>query len=234
MASMVTAGMTTEMIDAAMKQMDRPNSLRMLGLKFNRNMVTDISGLHPVTLYQSSTLSIETWRVPYLNQGAPGECCTGAYVARLAHKTVALKCFETHLTRGGAFCRHCDQLWVTASDDGTYTLVKEMATAWKRYAKGERRAMKNWEGMKDLQGYYSDEVKLVKDVLSGSKFELEAQWSGISFVNAQRTFLQEAAWRQRYCLRTQGDRGIRIGGRRKRKRTLRIIHMKCCACICVR
>ena len=57
------ANASVEKIAATMKQMDRPNLLRMLGLNFDRKIVTDAEGLHPVTLYQKSTLSIDSWKV---------------------------------------------------------------------------------------------------------------------------------------------------------------------------
>ena len=74
-------------IAKAVQQMDRPELLRRLGLICDRKMVADVEGLHPVTLYQKSTLKIESFKVPFLHKGAAGECCTGAYISRFGHKT---------------------------------------------------------------------------------------------------------------------------------------------------
>ena len=109
--------LTEKSITAAMRDMNRPDLLEMLHLPFDTKMVCDIDGLHPVTLYQKSTLAIESWKVPFLNKGAAGKCCTGAFIARFGHKTVALKCFETELTSRSSVCAHCEELWAMSSDD---------------------------------------------------------------------------------------------------------------------
>ena len=135
---------------------------------------------------------IEGWKVPFLNKGTAEECCAGAYLARFGHKTVALKCFETSLTARSAVCAHCEQLWAHMSDDNVYEVKDDMDAARARYAKGERRVMRNWEGMKDLQDVYSNEIQIVKDVVQGSEFEVASQWPGMSYAQAQRVFLQDA------------------------------------------
>ena len=164
----------------------------MLGLEWDRKLVADVQGLHPVTLYQKSTLSIESWKVPFLHKGAPGECCQGAYITRFGHKTIALKCFETDLSTGSAVCAHCEELWAAPSDENVFAVEQNMSAACERYSKGERRAMKNWKGMQDVAEFYGDKVQEVKDVLEGSAFEVGSQWPGISHSVAQRSFLQNA------------------------------------------
>ena len=105
----------------------------------------DVDGLHPVTLYQKSTLRIiESWKVPFLHKGASGECCTGAAIARFGHKTVTVKCFETNLTVESSVCGHCEEFWTLPSDDNVYEIKEDMEVASERYKKGERRVMKNW------------------------------------------------------------------------------------------
>ena len=123
-------------IVTAVQQMNRPELLRRLGLSCDYKMVTDVEGLHPVTLYQKSTLKIESWKVPFLHKGASGECCTGAYIARFGHKTVALKCFETELTAESAVCAHCEELWALASDDNVHEVKDDMDAARERLKKG--------------------------------------------------------------------------------------------------
>ena len=44
---------SAESINVAMLRMDRPNLLRMLDLAWDRKLVTDVKGTHPVTLYQA-------------------------------------------------------------------------------------------------------------------------------------------------------------------------------------
>ena len=53
-------------------QLDRPNLLLMLGLQFDRSSIDDIEGFHPVTLYQKSTLCIESFKVPFLHKETAG------------------------------------------------------------------------------------------------------------------------------------------------------------------
>ena len=146
-STVAAAKKSMEEIKKAVQDMDRPQLLRKLGLFFDRRMVADIEALHPVTLYQKSTLRIESWKVPFLHKGAAGECCTGAMLARFGHKTVAIKCFETELTAESAACAHCEELWALASDDNIYEVKEDMEAARERYKKGERRTMKNWRGM---------------------------------------------------------------------------------------
>ena len=184
--------LTEKSITVAMREMNRPDLLEMLHLPFDTKMVCDIDGLHPVTLYQKSTLAIESWKVPFLNKGAAGKCCTGAFIARFGHKTVALKCFETELTSRSSVCAHCEELWAMSSDDNVYAVEQSMKHACARYAKGERRAMKNWAGMKDLNDTYSDNIQVIKDVLQGSSFELDSQWPGFSCAQAQKAILLDA------------------------------------------
>ena len=86
---------------------------------------------------------------------------------------------------------HCEQLWADA-EDGTYELTSDMNVAWAHYEKGERRALKNWQGMWDLPDFYSDQVQVIKDVLKGSAHEVGAQWSGQAVVPVLRYFLQNA------------------------------------------
>lgn len=192
MAEVAAALGTTDNISKLMAQLDRPKLLRMLGVNYERDVVADVEGLHPVTWYQKKTLAIESWKVPYLAESTSGsECCSGAYLSRFGHKTVVLKCFETELGDSESQCAHCEQLWEEASDD-IYKLNSGMEDAWQRYEKGERKAMKNWKGMVDLQTYYSEQVQIVKDLLAGSKFEVGAQWPGIGIAQAQRYFLQNA------------------------------------------
>ena len=54
----VTAEKTMQVIKKEMQEMNRPELLRKLGLPWDTTMVVDIEGLHPVTLYQKSTLHI--------------------------------------------------------------------------------------------------------------------------------------------------------------------------------
>ena len=110
---------TLSSIAAAVKSMDRPNLLRMMVLDYDTKMVADVEGLHPITLYQKSTLKIEKWKVPFLHKRGSEECCSGAYLARFGHKTVALKCFETELTSRSAVCAHCEELWAPTHERET-------------------------------------------------------------------------------------------------------------------
>ena len=113
-------------ISTLMTQLHRPKLLQLLGLEYDRRMVADIEGLHPVTLYQKNTLTIGKWKVPYLAKDTvDAEFCSGAYLSRFGHKTVALKCFETELGESELKCVHCEQLWAEAPDD-VYTLTSDM------------------------------------------------------------------------------------------------------------
>ena len=192
MSQVAAALSMADSISTLMAQLHRPKLLQLLGLEFDTRMVADIEGLHPVTLYQKSTLSIDKWKVPYVQKDVVGdEFCSGAYLSRFGHKTVALKCFETELGESELKCVHCEQLWAEAPDD-VYTLTSDMEDAWQLYGKGERRAMKNWKGMTNLQEFYGDEAQAVKDILRGSKYEVGAQWPGIGVAQVQRCFLQDA------------------------------------------
>ena len=188
----VTAEKTMQAIKRGMQEMNRPELLRKLGLPWDTTMVVDIEGLHPVTLYQKSTLHIESWKVPFLNKGAAGECCTGASLARFGHKTVAVKCFDTNLAKESSVCAHCEQLWSLASDENVYEVTEDMDAARERYKKGERRAMKNWQGMRDLPEFYSDQIQIIKDVVAGSRFAVANKWPNVSVDDAQRALLQDA------------------------------------------
>ena len=71
----------------------------------------DIEGLHPITLYQRKTLTIDVCRVPYLALNAGGKgCYGGAQLTCFGHETVALKCFARKLGDSGTECLHCEQL----------------------------------------------------------------------------------------------------------------------------
>ena len=59
-------------IATAVQQMNGPELLRRLDFSCDYKMVTDVEGLHPVTLHQKSTLKIESWKVPFLHKGASG------------------------------------------------------------------------------------------------------------------------------------------------------------------
>ena len=64
---------------------------------------------------------------------------------------------EVFCKESGTECLHCEQLWAKADDD-VYQLHQDMEDVWSFYAKGERRVMKNWEGMKGMPEFYGDEV----------------------------------------------------------------------------
>ena len=138
-------------IDKNMRDMNRAELLRMLGLNFDRPVVADVEHLHPVTIYAKSTLKVGRWNVPFLEEGVAGECCMGASLVRWGHKTATVKCYSARLTTHSSVCAHCEQLWAMADDDGFYELKEEMADAWGRYTKGARKALKNWDNMKDIQ-----------------------------------------------------------------------------------
>ena len=190
-AAAASAGMTVQQIASLVAKMDRPALLALLELQRDCKMIGDVEGLHPITLYQKKTLSIDAWRVPFLSRGHELQCCKGATLSRFGHKTIALKCFSMELGESGDKCVHCEQLWAKAEED-TYELKREMSAAWAFYEKGERRALKNWQTMKDLPDFYSDQIQIIKDVLKGSSYEVGANWPGVAMVPALRYFLQNA------------------------------------------
>ena len=65
-AAAAPAKATVEKIASLMTAMNRPALLELLGLKHDRAMVGDVEDLHPITIYQKKTLSIDAWRVPFL------------------------------------------------------------------------------------------------------------------------------------------------------------------------
>ena len=179
-------------IAQAMQKMDRPNLLRALGLEFDWVVVADIDGLHPLSLYAKSAKKIHSWHVPFLNEGVEGECCGGAVLRRFGHKTVALKCYETKLAKDASVCGHCEELWAMPDDDLVYALTDEMKRASALYEQGERKALKNWQGMKDMEGFFSDEVQKVKELLQGSTWELTKSWPFVFYHEAVKSFTNDA------------------------------------------
>ena len=160
---------TVDDVAKAMSEIDRVGLLKILQLPWQFPLVKDFEGLHPVSLFAKSVLKIKVWHVPFLNRGACGECCQGAYLARWGHKTVALKCYSTDLTTGSAVCDHCEQLWALPNDDEEYVLQESMDAAWERYKKGGRKALRNLECMSGLEEFYSGEIQKVKDAVRGSQ-----------------------------------------------------------------
>lgn len=184
--------LSTDNIDKHMRGLNRADLLRMLQLDFARPVVGDIEQLHPVTWYAKSTLKVERWNVPWLNEGAAGECCMGALLTRWKHKTATVKCYSTELTDASTVCAHCEQLWAVSDDDGVYELKEDMADAWSRYQKGVRKAFKNWDDMQDVQTFFEREVQTVKDLVAASKFDVEPEWPYMDCKDAIKTFMQQA------------------------------------------
>ena len=96
-----------------------------------------MQGLHPLSLFEKSASKIQQWNVPFLNRGAPAECCDGAKLCRFGHKTVAVRCYVTTLTSGTTVCAHCEELWALVDDNLVYKLSDDMKQACKVYEKGE-------------------------------------------------------------------------------------------------
>ena len=184
--------LSVQNVDKHVRSLNRADLLRMLGMSWDREVVADVEGLHPVTVFVKSTLKVDRFNVPFLNEGAPGECCMGASLVRLGHKTATVKCYSARLTTGSTVCAHCEQLWAVTDDDGVYELVEDMAEAWARYRKGAHRAMKNWDAMKDMQEFFEKEVQAVKDMVYDSEFAVEAEWPHMGCNAAQKTFMQHA------------------------------------------
>ena len=69
-------------ITKMVRGMDRPGLMRALQLGFDWSMIGDVQGLHPLSLFAKSAKKIQAWNVPYLNRGAPNECCDGAKLKR--------------------------------------------------------------------------------------------------------------------------------------------------------
>ena len=67
-----------------------------------------------------------------------------------------------------------------------------MEAARERYKKGERRTMKNWRGVRDLPEFYGDQIQIIKDVVTGSHFDVGSQWPAISLEQAKRSLLKDA------------------------------------------
>ena len=135
----VTTMLSVQNITEQMRTMNRADLLRMLNLQFDMPVVQDMDNLHPVTVYARTTLRVGRWNVPWLEEGAAGECCTGASLVRLGHKTATVKCYSTVLTKQSTVCARCEQLWALAGDDGFYEVTEDMKDAWARYQKGERK-----------------------------------------------------------------------------------------------
>ena len=177
----------------AMSEIDRAALLKILQMPANFPVVADLEGLHPVSLFAKSVLRIKVWQVPFLNRGACGQCCQGAYLARWGHKTVALKCFSAELPSGSSVCGHCKQLWTLQKESEEYYELKEtMDVAWARYKKGERKALRNWDCMSGLADFFSEEIQQIKDTLAGSQHALPATWPDMSVLPAMKTVMQEA------------------------------------------
>ena len=178
---MVSVGMSADTMLSAqnvekhVRSMNRADLLRILGISWHRKVVGDVEKLHPVTVHAKSTLRVDRRNVPFLNEGVAGECCMGASLVRVGHKTVTVKCYETRLTSESTVCAHCEQLWALTDDDGVYELLEDMTHAWPRYEKGVRKAMKNWDSMKDMSEFFDKEIQEVKDLVHDSEFDVEAE-----------------------------------------------------------
>ena len=83
--------LSVQNVDKHVRSLNRADLLRMLGMNWDREVVADVEGLHPVTIFAKSTLKVNRCNVPFLNEGAPGECCMGASLVRLGHKTATVK-----------------------------------------------------------------------------------------------------------------------------------------------
>ena len=184
--------LSVQNVDKHIRTLNRADVLRMLGISWDREVVGDVEKLHPVTVFHKSTLRVDRRNVPFLNEGAAGECCMGALLVRVGHKTATVKCYSTRLTSLSTVCAHCEQLWAVTDDNGIYELREDMPQAWARYRKGVHRTMKNWDSMKDMQHVFEKEVQAVKDLVHDSEFDVESAWPYMGYIAAQKTFMQHA------------------------------------------
>ena len=105
---------------------------------------------------------------------------------------MSTKCYSTVLTESSTVCAHCEQLWATMDDNLVFTLADDMDDARRIYVKGERKALKNWKGMTQMEAFFSQEVQAVKDLLADSVFELEASWPHVFWHQAMKQVTNEA------------------------------------------
>ena len=59
-------------------------------------------------------------------------------------------------------------------DNLVYALSDSMTNACKIYEKGERKSLKNWAGMNDMETFFAEEIQTIKDLLADSAWEVTA------------------------------------------------------------
>ena len=119
------------LLTEAAKTLDRPVLLKRLGVPAGFPLVGDFQHCFPVNLDTASNLRIDAKDVHVLNFGEGVDRCSGARLVRFHRKTVAVPCFEVpdRVDGGGAFCKHCLELWQFADDKGVYRLAKRKMPA---------------------------------------------------------------------------------------------------------
>ena len=175
---------TSSLLTKSAKGLDRPTLLKRLGVPAGFPLVGDFPHCTPVNLDTASNLRIDASDVHVLNFGSAAECCSGARLVRFHRKTAAVPCFAEPDGEegGGAFCKHCLQLWQFADDKGVYRLVKrKMPFALEAYKAGKKQLLHRLPQLKEVEDFYSEEIAEVRKLLDGTEFELSASWPDMQF-----------------------------------------------------
>ena len=178
--SMATSSLTKE-IDALVKNLDRPQLLAILGVEDRAGQVGDNECTRPIAASSIDRFPVHKDDVPFLEK-VGSNCCAGAIVRRYGKNSVGIPCFSQDVESNGKFCAVCNEIWTEHDTNGFYILDPEvMPFASKFYKPARSAVLWNLPFMKDMSGFFSEQIQVVKDVVEGTDSELERDWPYCSF-----------------------------------------------------
>ena len=164
---------STKEIDALVKNLDRPQLLAVLGVEDMAGQVGDNECVRPIAASSIERFPIHKDDVPFLEK-IGNNCCAGAIVRRFGKSSVGVPCFSQEIESNGKFCSVCSEIWSEHDKDGFYILDPEvMPFASKFYKPAKSAVLWNLPFMKDMSGFFEDQIQVVKDVVEGTDSELE-------------------------------------------------------------